>query len=57
MNENCLLVKADSAAQKQQFKEVCAAQGVTMRKAVCLLMDGMISNKIVIEQRARRVRK
>ncbi len=57
-NGTCmLLVKPDSAEQKEQFKEVCQNQGVTMRRAICVMMDAMIDGRYVFRQTAKKVRR
>ncbi len=56
-NGTCILFKPDSAEQKKQFKRVCQNQGVTMRRAICVLMDEMITGRYVFKQTAKKVKR
>ena len=56
-NGTCILFRPDSAEQKEKFKKVCQDQGVTMRRAICVLMDEMICGRYVFRQTAKKVKR
>lgn len=54
MNGDChILLRSDSESQRTEFKKICRRQGMSMTKAMNVLMGEVIAGNIVLTQRAK----
>lgn len=51
-----ILLRSDSQTKRAKFRKTCRRQGMTMTKAMNVLMEEVIKGNIVLTQKAEKVK-